>query len=44
MDEECPNLIDDIDACFWCSNCRMRHEDCMCVFDDDAEEDYIHDG
>lgn len=42
MSEECPDLIDDVDACFWCSNCRLRLEDCTCGFDD-QEENYKDD-
>ena len=39
MNDDCPELIDDIDACYWCSNCRLRLEDCTCHFQDEEEGD-----
>lgn len=35
--EECPNLMDDTDYCFWCPNCRLRLEDCLCMLDNELE-------
>lgn len=42
MIDDCPDFIDDIDSCYWCSNCRLRLEDCTCHFDE-PDEDYYKD-
>lgn len=39
MPSQCPDLIDDIDACYWCSSCGLRHEDCTCHFQDEEVGD-----